>query len=186
MNSAFDLRIGESHIEVHKFRSGAILISALLALIIQAWLPLHFTRVALLDLPLLVTIYFGLSRRNPSTGLILGALIGLSQDSLSGPTVPLGLFGIAKTVIGYLASSIGARLDTEHPAAVCAHRGIFHYSSRYSRADAAHPARAAGTLVQSASVRRGAPQRSRRHFPLCPPRPPPPPVVKISAPAGIA
>ncbi|PYT98905.1 MAG: rod shape-determining protein MreD [Acidobacteria bacterium] len=117
MNSAFDLRIGESHIEVHKFRSGAILISALLALIIQAWLPLHFTRVALLDLPLLVTIYFGLSRRNPSTGLILGALIGLSQDSLSGPTVPLGLFGIAKTVIGYLASSIGARLDTEHPAA---------------------------------------------------------------------
>src|SRR5438270_118236 len=39
------------------------------------------------------------------------------QDSLSGPTVPLGLFGIAKTVIGYLASSIGARLDTEHPAA---------------------------------------------------------------------
>jgi rod shape-determining protein MreD len=39
------------------------------------------------------------------------------QDSLSGPTVPLGLFGIAKTVIGYLASSLGARLDTEHPAA---------------------------------------------------------------------
>jgi rod shape-determining protein MreD len=36
---------------------------------------------------------------------------------LSGPTVPLGLYGIAKTIIGYLASSIGARLDTEHPAA---------------------------------------------------------------------
>jgi rod shape-determining protein MreD len=43
--------------------------------------------------------------------------IGLLQDSLSGPTVPLGLYGIAKTIIGYLASSIGARLDTEHPAA---------------------------------------------------------------------
>jgi rod shape-determining protein MreD len=117
MNSAFDLRMGESHIEVHKFRAGAIVIAALLALVIQAWLPLHFTRAALLDLPLLVVIYFGLSRRNPSTGLILGALIGLAQDSLSGPFVPLGLFGIAKTVIGYLASSIGARLDTEHPVA---------------------------------------------------------------------
>lgn len=117
MNGAFDLRIGESHIEVHKFRSGAILISGLLALVIQAWLPLHFTRAALLDLPLLVVIYFGLSRRNPSTGLLLGALIGLAQDSLSGPFVPLGLYGIAKTIIGYLASSIGARLDTEHPAA---------------------------------------------------------------------
>lgn len=117
MNSAFDLRMGESHIEVHKFRAGAILIATLLALLIQAWFPLHFARLALLDLPLLVTIYFGLSRRNPSTGLLLGTAIGLLQDSLSGPTVPLGLFGIAKTVIGYLASSIGARLDTEHPAA---------------------------------------------------------------------
>ena len=117
MNSAFDLRMGESHIEVHKFRTGAILISTLLALVFQAWFPLHFARMALLDLPLLVTIYFGLSRRNPSTGLLLGTAIGLLQDSLSGPTVPLGLFGIAKTVIGYLASSIGARLDTEHPAA---------------------------------------------------------------------
>jgi rod shape-determining protein MreD len=117
MNSAFDLRMGESHIEVHKFRTGAILIATLLALVIQAWFPLHFARMALLDLPLLVTIYFGLSRRNPSTGLLLGTAIGLLQDSLSGPYVPLGLFGIAKTVIGYLASSIGARLDTEHPAA---------------------------------------------------------------------
>ena len=117
MNSAFDLRMGESHIEVYKFRTGAIPIATLLALVIQAWLPLHFTRAALLDLPLLVVIYLGLSRRNPSTGLLLGTAVGLMQDSLSGPTVPLGLFGIAKTVIGYLASSIGARLDTEHPAA---------------------------------------------------------------------
>src|SRR5438477_2276128 len=116
MNDAFDIR-GESHIEVHKFRAGAIIIATLLALVIQASFPIHFAKAAVLDFPLLVTIYFGLSRRNPSTGLILGALIGLSQDSLSGPTVPLGLFGIAKTVIGYLASSIGARLDTEHPAA---------------------------------------------------------------------
>jgi rod shape-determining protein MreD len=117
MNDAFDLRIGESHIEVHKFRTGAILIATLFALVIQAWFPLRFARATLLDFPLLVTIYFGLSRRNPSTGLLLGMAIGLFQDSLSGPTVPLGLYGIAKTIIGYLASSIGARLDTEHPAA---------------------------------------------------------------------
>ena len=117
MNSAFDLRMGESHIEVHKFRSGAIVISMLLTLVVQAWLPLHFTRAALLDLPLLGVTYFGLSRRNPAAGLLLGTAVGLLQDSLSGPTVPLGLYGIAKTIIGYLASSIGARLDTEHPAA---------------------------------------------------------------------
>jgi rod shape-determining protein MreD len=52
-------------------------------------------------------------------------VIGLLQDSLSGPTVPLGLYGIAKTVIGYLASSIGARLDTEHPAARFALTAVF-------------------------------------------------------------
>ena len=117
MYDAYELRGGESHIEVHKFRAGAIIIATLLALVIQAWFPLHLTRAAILDLPLLVTIYFGLSRRNPSTGLLLGMVIGLLQDSLSGPTVPLGLYGIAKTIIGYLASSIGARLDTEHPVA---------------------------------------------------------------------
>ena len=124
MNDAYDLRMAEAHIEVHKFRTGAILIATLLALVIQAWFPLHFTRAALLDLPLLVTIYFGLSRRNLSTGLLLGTVIGLMQDSLT-PTVPLGLYGIAETIIGYLASSIGARLDTEHPAARFALTAVF-------------------------------------------------------------
>jgi rod shape-determining protein MreD len=117
MNDAFDLRLAETHIEVHKFRSGAIVASTFLALVLQAFVPVYFPKFAVLDLPLLVVIYFGLSRRNPSTGLLLGMVIGLLQDSLSGPTVPLGLYGIAKTIIGYLASSIGARLDTEHPAA---------------------------------------------------------------------
>src|SRR5439155_13065392 len=80
MNRAFDLRMGESHIEVYKFRTGAIPIATLLALVIQAWLPLHFTRAALLDLPLLVVIYLGLSRRNPSTGLLLGTAVGLMRS----------------------------------------------------------------------------------------------------------
>ena len=115
MNDTYDLRIGESHIEVHKFHGGTILLSVLVAVVLQSFLPVYFAKVAILDLPLLITIYFGLSRRNPSTGLLLGTVIGLLQDSLS--KTPLGLFGISKTVIGYLASSIGARLDTEHPIA---------------------------------------------------------------------
>src|SRR6202166_4938864 len=132
MNDAFDIRNMESHIEVHKFRGGAIVGATLLALMFQAFVPVYFAKAAMIDLPLLITIYFGLSRRNPSTGLLLGMVIGLLQDSLGGPTVPLGLYGIAKTVIGYLASSIGARLDTEHPAArfaltiifFCVHQAI--------------------------------------------------------------
>ena len=117
MNDAYELRGSESHIEVHKFFPGAVVIVTIIALVLQAVAPVYISKAAILDLPLLVTIYFGLSRRNPSTGLFLGMIIGLLQDSLSGPTVPLGFYGIAKTVVGYLASSIGARLDTEHPAA---------------------------------------------------------------------
>jgi rod shape-determining protein MreD len=117
MNDTFELRSGGTHIEVHKFYPGAIVVVAVAALVFQAMAPVYFPKLSILDLPLLVTIYFGLSRRNPSTGLLLGTAIGLAQDALSGPTVPLGFYGMGKTVIGYLASSIGARLDTEHPAA---------------------------------------------------------------------
>jgi rod shape-determining protein MreD len=125
MNDTYELRMGEAHIEVHKFRGGAIVLAAIAAIFLQTAVPVHFPKFSILDLPLLVTIYFGLSRRNPSTGLLLGMTIGLLQDSLSGPTVPIGLYGIAKTVIGYLASSIGARLDTEHPVARFALTVIF-------------------------------------------------------------
>jgi rod shape-determining protein MreD len=132
MNETYDLRIGESHIEVHKFHGGAIVLATVVALFMQASVPVYFPKFSVLDLPLLLTIYFGLSRRNPSTGLLLGMTIGLAQDGLSGPTVSFGLYGIAKTIIGYLASSIGARLDTEHPLArfaltmvfFCVHQGV--------------------------------------------------------------
>ena len=114
MNDAFDIR-GESHIEVHKFRTGAIIIATLLALLIQSSFPIHFAKAAVLDLPLLVTIYFGVSKRNPVSGLFLGAVIGILQDAL-GHDSPIGLYGIAKTIVGYLASSVGGKIDTEHPA----------------------------------------------------------------------
>ena len=117
MNETYELRAGETHIEVHKFFPGAILLATVVALVLQASVPVYMPKLNIIELPLLVTIYFGLSRRNPSTGLLLGTAIGLAQDALSGPTVPLGYYGIAKTIVGYLASSIGARLDTEHPAA---------------------------------------------------------------------
>ena len=101
------------HIEVHKFHTGSIVGVTLAALLLQAFMPVYFPRTHLLDLPLLITIYFAFSRRNPSTGLLLGMTIGLVQDSLG--RSPLGLFGISKTLVGYLASSLGARIDVENP-----------------------------------------------------------------------
>jgi rod shape-determining protein MreD len=40
-------------------------------------------------------------------------IIGLLQYSLS--HTPIGLYGIAKTLVGFMASSLGARIDVEHP-----------------------------------------------------------------------
>src|ERR1700730_10078463 len=111
-----DLYIGpEPHIEVHKYYGGVVPAAVMLALVLQAFFPIHFRWANYLELPLLVTLYFALSKRNPSTGMLLGMAIGLLQDSLS--RTPLGLYGIAKTLVGYLGSSLGARIDTEHPIA---------------------------------------------------------------------
>jgi rod shape-determining protein MreD len=103
------------NIEVHRYYGGTVILTAFLALILQAFLHKYGRWAELLDFPLLVTIYFGVSKRSPVSGLFLGAAIGIFQDALSHDN-PIGLYGIAKTLIGYLASSVGARIDTEHPA----------------------------------------------------------------------
>ncbi|HVB57603.1 MAG TPA: rod shape-determining protein MreD [Candidatus Acidoferrales bacterium] len=105
----------ESNVEVHKYYGGTVIVTAFLALLFQAFLHKYGRWAELLDLPLLVTIYFGVSRRNPVSGLFLGATIGILQDAL-GHDSPIGLYGIAKTFVGYISSSVGARIDTEHPA----------------------------------------------------------------------
>ena len=105
----------ETHIEVHKYAWWVVPAIGFLALVLQAFLPVYVAWAGMLELPLLVTLYFGLSRRNPNTGLLLGMMIGLLQDAASGSAVPVGLYGIAKTFVGYGASSIGGRLDVEHP-----------------------------------------------------------------------
>lgn len=111
------LNVGERSdpsIEVHKFYSGAVLGVALLSVVFQALLHKYGRWAELIDLPLLVTIYFGVSRRNPVSGLFLGGAIGILQDALSHDN-PIGMYGIAKTIVGYFASSLGGRIDTEHP-----------------------------------------------------------------------
>jgi rod shape-determining protein MreD len=100
-------------IEVHRFSWAVSLLIPLLALLIQSYLPKQMGFINFFDLPLLVTIFFAVSRRRPVPGMITGALIGTLQDALTHH--PLGIFGIAKTIIGYLASSLGVKLDVDNP-----------------------------------------------------------------------
>ena len=58
-----------------------------------------------MDLPLIVVIYFAISRRSPMVGTCTGAAIGLLQDTLSNQYI--GVNGIAKSIVGYAAASIG-------------------------------------------------------------------------------
>ena len=100
-------------IEVHRFSWAASFGIPLLALILQAFVPLRLNFLNIFDLPLLVTIFFGVSRRRPVPGLITGALIGTVQDTFT--HLPIGLNGISKTIIGYLAASLGVKLDVDNP-----------------------------------------------------------------------
>ncbi|MHB8216776.1 MAG: rod shape-determining protein MreD [Candidatus Sulfotelmatobacter sp.] len=100
-------------IEVYRFSLPVTVGVPLLALFLQVFLPRRI--FSIFDLPLLVTIFFAMARRNPVSGLFTGAAIGLAQDML-GP-YPIGIYGIAKTVVGYGASSLGAKLDVENAGA---------------------------------------------------------------------
>ena len=100
-------------IEVYRVSIPAAILIPLLAVFLQAFVPLRLSFFAIFDLPLLVVIFFAVARRSQVSGMLTGAVIGLLQDSLTHQ--PIGVYGIAKTVVGYLASSLGVRLDVENP-----------------------------------------------------------------------
>jgi rod shape-determining protein MreD len=83
----------------------------LAALVLQAWLPRVVTPYVWFDLPLVVTVYFALGRRSPIQGTFMGAAMGLFEDALTHDA--LGINGIAKTIVGFLAASVGVRIDVE-------------------------------------------------------------------------
>lgn len=67
-----------------------------------------------IDLPLLVTVYFGLQRA-PILGMLTGVIAGLGGDAVGGGI--LGVGGFSKTLIGYLVAAASVRLSLENPLA---------------------------------------------------------------------
>lgn len=104
----------QDQIEVYRFPVAAAILIPLVSLFLQAFIPLRMHFFSIFDLPLLVVIFFAVARRSPVAGLLSGAVIGLLQDSLTHQ--PIGLFGIANTVVGYGASSLGVKIDVENAA----------------------------------------------------------------------
>jgi rod shape-determining protein MreD len=98
-------------VEVFRVRPATLWVTILLALLLQTFLPLKIPLAGLMDLPLLVTVYFILVRQNKIFGVILGTALGLMQDALSHGY--LGMFGMAKALIGYLAAYAAIRFNVE-------------------------------------------------------------------------
>jgi rod shape-determining protein MreD len=99
-------------LEIHRYPVLVYAMTPLIALVLQAWLPRVVGRYVWFDLPLVVTVYFALGRRSPIQGTILGGALGLFEDALTHHAI--GINGIAKTIAGFMAASVGVRIDVEN------------------------------------------------------------------------
>jgi rod shape-determining protein MreD len=68
--------------------------------------------VVFFDLPLLVVLYYGLDR-GPLAAMLLGAGVGIIQDSLTGSL--LGAGSVARGLVGYAIGTAGTRFDLTRP-----------------------------------------------------------------------
>ena len=99
----------------YEFNWLAIVLIPLVAIFVQAFFTAKLRWLSILDLPMMVVIFFAVARRNPISGCVTGAIIGLMQDALGGPAHPIGMYGITDTIIGYMASSLGVKIDVDNP-----------------------------------------------------------------------
>ena len=99
-------------IEIRRFPLLVYVLIPLIALVLQAWLPRVVGPYVWFDFPLLITIYFAMARRSPIQGTLMGFFMGLLEDALSHRAI--GINGIAKTIVGFLAASVGVRIDVEN------------------------------------------------------------------------
>jgi rod shape-determining protein MreD len=102
-------------VSVYEFSWPVIVFVPLVAVLIQVFIPVRLRFMPIIDLPFLVTIFFATARRNPITGCLTGCFIGLLQDLFAGYNHYLGMYGIALTVVGFFASSLGVKIDVENP-----------------------------------------------------------------------
>ena len=94
-------------------KAGALILAIALALALQTTLARFVIRgTVAIDLGLVVVVYAALSF-GPITGMLTGTAAGLAQDALSSGVIGIG--GLAKTVVGFLAGLIATHLIVARP-----------------------------------------------------------------------
>ena len=108
-----------------------VILAIAVALALQTTLARFVIRgTVAVDLVFVLVVYVALSS-GPVTGLLTGALAGLAQDALSSGVIGIG--GLAKTVVGFLAGMVGTQFIVSQPlsrlvvffAATLLHAAIF-------------------------------------------------------------
>lgn len=83
------------------------------ALALQTTLARFLVRGAIgVDLGLVAVVYLSLTS-GPRTGIVAGTVAGLAQDALTSGMVGIG--GLAKTLVGYLAGTLGTAFIIARP-----------------------------------------------------------------------
>lgn len=86
-------------------KAAGVLVAVALALALQTTLARFVVSgTAAVDLVLVVVVYVALTT-GPGTGMLAGSIAGLIQDALS--TGVVGIGGLAKSAVGFLAGVIG-------------------------------------------------------------------------------
>ena len=94
-------------------KAGLVILAIALALALQTTLARFVIRgTVAIDLGLVVVVYVALSF-GPITGLLAGTAAGLAQDALSSGVIGIG--GLAKTIVGFLAGLIATHLIVARP-----------------------------------------------------------------------
>jgi rod shape-determining protein MreD len=94
-------------------RAAGVILAIVVALALQTTLARFFFRGAIaVDLVLVAVVYVALTS-GPATGLLAGTFAGLVQDALSSSVIGIG--GLAKTIVGFLAGVIGTQFIVSQP-----------------------------------------------------------------------
>jgi rod shape-determining protein MreD len=94
-------------------KTAGVILAIAFALVLQTTLTRFIVRgTVAVDLVLVVVVYVALSS-GPVTGLLAGTIAGLIQDSLA--TGLIGIGGLAKTLVGFLAGIIGTQFIVARP-----------------------------------------------------------------------
>ncbi len=94
-------------------KAAGIILAVAAALALQTTLGRFVIRgTVAVDLVLVVVVYVALTSGS-GTGLLAGAFAGLVQDALSSSVIGIG--GLAKTIVGFLAGIVGTQFIVAQP-----------------------------------------------------------------------